>query len=87
MTVTAFLAFLGVSILVIATPGLDTALTVRNALAGGRAGGVFTALGVMLGQTIWSLATSAARVWAMRAMVVNNVLSRREGSMLFVPVQ
>jgi threonine/homoserine/homoserine lactone efflux protein len=32
------IAFLGVSVVVICTPGPDTALTVRNALAGGRAG-------------------------------------------------
>jgi threonine/homoserine/homoserine lactone efflux protein len=33
-----FAAFLGVSALVIATPGQDTALVVRNTLAGGREG-------------------------------------------------
>ena len=57
-----FLAFLGISILVIATPGSDTALTVRNALLGGRRGGVFTALGVAAGQAIWALATSVGIV-------------------------
>jgi threonine/homoserine/homoserine lactone efflux protein len=62
MTIAAFLAFLGVSLLVITTPGPDTALTVRNALLGGRAGGVFTALGVTIGLTVWSLATSAGIV-------------------------
>ena len=30
------LAFLGVSVLVICTPGPDTALTVRNSIVGGR---------------------------------------------------
>jgi threonine/homoserine/homoserine lactone efflux protein len=54
----SFLAFLGISILVIATPGPDTALTIRNTLLGGRQGGVFTALGVAAGQAIWGLATS-----------------------------
>src|SRR5258708_39085925 len=53
-----FLAFLGLSILLIATPGPDTALTLRNSLLGGRAGGVFPALGVAAGQAIWALATS-----------------------------
>jgi len=53
-----FLAFLGISILVIVTPGPDTALTIRNALLGGRRGGIFTALGVAAGQAIWALATS-----------------------------
>jgi threonine/homoserine/homoserine lactone efflux protein len=54
----SFLAFLGISILVIVTPGPDTAMTVRNTLLGGRGGGVFTALGVATGQAIWALATS-----------------------------
>ena len=57
-----FLAFLGISILVIVTPGPDTALTIRNALLGGRRGGVFTALGVAAGQAIWALATSVGIV-------------------------
>ena len=53
------LAFLGISILVIVTPGQDTALTIRNTLAGGRASGVRTALGVSTGQAVWALAASA----------------------------
>ena len=53
----AFLAFLGVSLIVIVTPGPDTAMTVKNALLGGRKGGVATALGIAAGQTIWALAT------------------------------
>jgi len=53
-----FLPFLGVSAVVIATPGPDTAITIRNTLLGGRTGGVFTALGIASGQTIWALAAS-----------------------------
>ena len=55
---TMFLAFLGVSLIVIVTPGPDTAMTIRNTLLGGRAAGVATALGIAAGQTIWALATS-----------------------------
>ena len=51
-------AFLGISVLVIVTPGQDTALTIRNSLLGGRRPGVFTALGVAAGQAVWALATS-----------------------------
>jgi threonine/homoserine/homoserine lactone efflux protein len=51
-------AFLGVSAVVICVPGPDTALTVRNALAGGRRCGVATAAGVAVGQAVWTLATS-----------------------------
>ena len=53
------LAFLGISALVIATPGPDTAITIRNSLAGGRAAGLATAAGVAIGQAIWAFATSA----------------------------
>ena len=56
--ISSFLAFLGVSALVIVTPGPDTALTIRNTLLGGRRGGVFTALGIVAGQAIWAVATS-----------------------------
>jgi threonine/homoserine/homoserine lactone efflux protein len=52
-------AFLAVSLLVIVTPGPDTALTIRNTLVGGRRSGIFTALGVATGQAVWALATSA----------------------------
>jgi threonine/homoserine/homoserine lactone efflux protein len=52
-------AFLGVAVVIIVSPGPDTALTVRNALAGGRRAGIFTAAGVVAGQAIWTLATSA----------------------------
>jgi threonine/homoserine/homoserine lactone efflux protein len=52
-------AFLGISALVIVTPGQDTVLTIRNTLLGGRAGGTFTAVGVAIGQATWTLAASA----------------------------
>jgi threonine/homoserine/homoserine lactone efflux protein len=52
------LTFLGVSALVIVTPGQDTALTIRSTLLGGRRAGVFTALGVSTGQAVWTLAAS-----------------------------
>jgi threonine/homoserine/homoserine lactone efflux protein len=53
------MAFVGVAVVVIVTPGPDTALTLRNALVGGRRAGVLTAVGVVGGQAIWTLATSA----------------------------
>jgi threonine/homoserine/homoserine lactone efflux protein len=57
--VTELAAFLGVSALVIATPGQDTALTIRNSLLGDRRAGVLTGLGVSLGQLTWTVFTSA----------------------------
>ncbi len=52
------LAFLVVAAVVIVTPGQDTALTIRNTLAGARRAGVATAAGVSAGQAVWTIATS-----------------------------
>ena len=52
------LAFLAVAVVVIVTPGPDTALTIRNTLAGGRRAGVLTAAGVACGQAAWAVAAS-----------------------------
>ena len=57
--VTSLAAFLGVAVVLIVTPGPDTALTIRNALVGGRRCAVFTALGVSTGLLVWTLAASA----------------------------
>ena len=62
MDASALFTFLGLSIVVIATPGPDTALTVRNTLLGGRSVGTFTAMGVSMGQVAWSVATSLGLV-------------------------
>lgn len=59
---TSFLAFVGISLLIITTPGPDTAVTVRNTLLGHRPAGIATAFGVSIGLTIWALATSAGLV-------------------------
>jgi threonine/homoserine/homoserine lactone efflux protein len=53
------LAFIAVAVVVIVTPGQDTALTVRNTLAGGRRAGIRTAAGVVCGQAVWVLSASA----------------------------
>jgi threonine/homoserine/homoserine lactone efflux protein len=60
--VTDLAGFLVLSIIVIVTPGPDTALTIRNTLLGGRASGIATAAGVAFGQAAWSVATSAGVV-------------------------
>jgi threonine/homoserine/homoserine lactone efflux protein len=58
MRVTDLAGFVALAIVVIITPGPDTALLIRNTLAGGRPAGIATAVGVALGQATWSLATS-----------------------------
>jgi threonine/homoserine/homoserine lactone efflux protein len=57
--VESLLAFIGLSIVVIVTPGPDTALTIRNTLFAGRRSGVWTAAGVSSGQAVWTLATAS----------------------------
>jgi threonine/homoserine/homoserine lactone efflux protein len=57
--VSQVLAFLGVAVLVIVTPGPDTAVTIRGTLLGGRRAGMLTAFGVVSGQACWTLAASA----------------------------
>jgi threonine/homoserine/homoserine lactone efflux protein len=56
---THLVTFLGVGALVIVTPGPDTALTIRNALFGGRRSAAATAFGVAVGQATWTVAASA----------------------------
>lgn len=58
----SFFTFLAVAVLVIVTPGPDTALTIRNTLLGGRRAGIGTALGVSTGQLLWATATSLGLV-------------------------
>ena len=57
--VTDLLPFVGLSLVVIVTPGQDTALTIRNSLRGGSRAGVRTAIGVSAGQATWTLVTAA----------------------------
>jgi threonine/homoserine/homoserine lactone efflux protein len=58
----SLVAFLAIAVVVICTPGQDTALTIRNTLSGGRRSGIATAAGVALGQAVWTLAASAGLV-------------------------
>jgi threonine/homoserine/homoserine lactone efflux protein len=68
---TNLLLFAAVSLVVIVTPGPDTALTVRNALFG-RCSGVLTAVGVGTGQLAWALLT---------AFGVASVLAAHQGAL------
>jgi len=53
------IGFVLLAVVVICTPGPDTALTIRNTLLGGRGNGLRTAQGVAAGQALWTLAASA----------------------------
>lgn len=58
MSAPELVTFVLVSLVVICTPGQDTALTVRNTLVGGRTGGLWTAAGVSAGQAVWAVAAA-----------------------------
>jgi threonine/homoserine/homoserine lactone efflux protein len=58
----SFLAFIAISVAIIVAPGPDTALTIRNAISGGRQAGLATALGVSVGQVVWAVTTSLGLV-------------------------
>jgi threonine/homoserine/homoserine lactone efflux protein len=70
------LVFAGVSLVVIVTPGPDTALTLRNALHG-RQAGVLTAAGVASGQLAWAVLT---------ALGVASVLAAHQGVLVVLRV-
>ena len=63
----SILAFVTISAIVIDTPGQDTALTIRNTLAGGRGGGIATGFGGACGQAVWVLATTIGLVAVLAA--------------------
>jgi len=55
----AILAFSGVAAVINVTPGLDTMLVLRTSVAGGRATGLVSGLGVNAGCLAWGLAAAA----------------------------
>src|SRR5689334_23669946 len=52
------LSFLAVAVVVVVTPGVDTALVTRSALLHGRAAAVASAAGVNVGIAFWTAAAS-----------------------------
>jgi threonine/homoserine/homoserine lactone efflux protein len=60
-------SFLAISILLILIPGPDTAVVTKNALVGGRRGGVYAAIGVSIGLTVWTLAAALGIAALLRA--------------------
>ena len=66
----ALLPFLAISILLIVVPGPDTAVVTKNALVGGRRGGMLSALGVSTGLAVWTLAASLGIAALLQASAV-----------------
>lgn len=56
---TAVLAFVGVAAVINVTPGLDTMLVLRTSIAGGRATGLASGLGINVGCLLWGVAAAA----------------------------
>ena len=56
--------------LLIVIPGPDTAMVTKNAVVGGRRSGVYAALGVALGLTIWTAAAALGIAALLRASSV-----------------
>jgi threonine/homoserine/homoserine lactone efflux protein len=85
----SFLAFFTISAIVIMTPGQDTALTVRNSLAAGKAGGLATAFGVSCGQMLWVIATSLGVVAILSASetIFSAVKLAGAGYLMFLGLQ
>ena len=66
----ALLPFLAISILLIVVPGPDTAVVTKNALVGGRRGGMLSAVGVSTGLAMWTLAASLGIAALLQASAV-----------------
>src|SRR5689334_16750517 len=75
------LAFLGVSVLLIVTPGPDMALTLRSALFKGKRGGLATAAGVATGQAVGGLAGGVGRAAVVAPSVPPFVAFRVAGAL------
>ena len=52
------LSFLVIAVVVVVTPGVDTALVTKNALLHGRRAAILTALGVNAGIAVWTTASA-----------------------------
>lgn len=78
------LAFIGVSLLVICTPGPDTALVIRNMMLGGRRAGMATAAGSASGQLLWALATGLGLAALLAASAVLFDVVRLAGALYLI---
>lgn len=75
-----FLAFLGVAVVLIVTPGPDTAMVTRNALRSGARGASLTALGVSLGLLTWGAASAAGMAALLAASALAFTVLRIAGA-------
>jgi RhtB (resistance to homoserine/threonine) family protein len=76
--------FLAISILLILIPGPDTAVVTKNALLGGRRAGVFCAVGVTLGLTVWSIAAALGIAALLQASATAFLLLKIVGAIYLI---
>jgi len=79
-----FLPFLAISILLIVMPGPDTAVVTKNALLGGRRSGVYCAVGVAIGLTVWSFAAALGIAALLQASAVGFLVLKIAGAIYLV---
>src|SRR5262245_17520320 len=78
------LPFLGISAVVVVTPGVDMALVTKNALLHGRGAARATALGVNLGIFIWTLAAALGLAAVIAASAVAFTAIKLVGALYLV---
>jgi RhtB (resistance to homoserine/threonine) family protein len=76
--------YLVISILLILIPGPDTAVVTKNALFGGRRGGVVAAFGVSLGLAIWTVAAALGIAALLRASAVAFLVLKIAGALYLI---
>ena len=79
-----FLPFLAISTLLILMPGPDTAVVTKNALLGGRRSGVFAAVGVSMGLTVWTIAAALGVAALLQASAVGFLVLKVVGAVYLI---
>jgi RhtB (resistance to homoserine/threonine) family protein len=76
--------YLVLSILLIIAPGPDTAMVTKNALLGGRRGGIFCAVGVVAGLAIWTVAAALGLAALLHASSVAFFVLKLAGALYLI---
>ncbi len=72
------------SILLIVAPGPDTAMVTKNALFGGRRGGIYCAIGVAAGLAIWTVAAALGLAALLHASSVAFFVLKLAGALYLI---
>jgi RhtB (resistance to homoserine/threonine) family protein len=76
--------FVALSVLLILIPGPDTAIVTKNALLGGRRGGVYAAVGVSIGLTVWTIAAAVGIAALLKASAVGFLVLKLVGAIYLI---